>query len=111
MIILASITTLDKNVIPLSFIFVVAIYLGRELLNAPKTENISTVAHIAGGLCGSLFGFLVAPKAKRSSKKDKEEKTAARPDKSEEKTAKPSFFKKKEVSEDADTTIVGTLEI
>ena len=111
LIILASITTLDKNVIPLSFIFVVAIYLGRELLNAPKTENISTVAHIAGGLCGSLFGFLVAPKAKRSSKKEKEEKTAARPDKSEEKTAKPSFFKKKEVSEDADTTIVGTLEI
>ncbi len=85
LIILASITTLDKNVIPLSFIFVVAIFLGRELINAPKAENISTVAHIAGGLCGSMFGFMVAPKAKRSSKKVKEEKFESREEK-EEKT-------------------------
>ena len=107
LIVLASITTLDKNVIPLSFIFVVAIYLGRELINAPKAENISTVAHIAGGLCGSMFGFLVAPKAKRGAKK--EEKSVEKEDKKE----RPSFFKKRTESEmqDEDTTVVGTLEI
>ena len=105
LIILASITTLDKNVIPLSFIFVVAIYLGRELINAPKSENIATVAHIAGGLCGSLFGFMVAPKAKRTVKK--EEKQPER----EEKKARPSFFRRGVEPQDEDTTVVGTLEI
>ena len=105
LIILASITTLDKNVIPLSFIFVVAIYLGRELINAPKSENISTVAHIAGGLCGSMFGFLVAPKGKKTIKK--EENTNDTPEESK----RPSFFKKKEPKNDEDTTVIGTLEI
>ncbi|MBQ9205820.1 MAG: rhomboid family intramembrane serine protease [Treponema sp.] len=105
LIVLASITTLDKNVIPLSFIFVVAIYLGRELINAPKSENIATVAHIAGGLCGSLFGFMVAPKAKRTVKK--EEKQPER----EEKKARPSFFRRGVEPQDEDTTVVGTLEI
>ena len=105
LIVLASITTLDKSVIPLSFIFVVAIYLGRELINAPKTENISTVAHIAGGLCGSMFGFLVAPKGKKSVKKDEKilEKT--------EKRERPSIFRKREEPKDDDSTVIGTLEI
>ena len=110
LIILASITTLDKNVIPLSFIFVVAIYLGRELINAPKAENISTVAHIAGGLCGSMFGFLVAPKTKKTSKKEKAEAPVEKESNIEEKRSKPSFLKKKEQADD-DTTVVGTLEI
>lgn len=102
MIVLASITTIEKNVIPLSCIFVVAIFLGRELINAPKTENVSTVAHIAGGLCGSMFGFLVAPKSKRTSKK---EKTVAA---DEEKASAPQ---KRKTQEDEDSTVVGTLEI
>ncbi len=111
LIILASITTLDKNVIPLSFIFVVAIYLGRELINAPKTENISTVAHIAGGLCGSMFGFLVAPKAKRNAKKEEKNLSERSSSKSEEKTERPSFFNRREQPKEEDTTVVGTLEI
>ena len=111
LIILASITTLDKNVIPLSFIFVVAIYLGRELINAPKTENISTVAHIAGGLCGSMFGFLVAPKAKRNAKKEEKTLSERSSSKSEEKQERPSLFKRREEPREEDTTVVGTLEI
>ncbi|MBQ8678699.1 MAG: rhomboid family intramembrane serine protease [Treponema sp.] len=111
LIILASITTLDKNVIPLSFIFVVAIYLGRELINAPKTENISTVAHIAGGLCGSMFGFLVAPKAKRNAKKEEKTLSERNSGKSEEKKERPSLFNRREQPREEDTTVVGTLEI
>ncbi len=108
LIILASITTLDKNEIPLSFIFVVAIYLGRELINGPKTENISTVAHIAGGLCGSMFGFLVAPKTKRTTKK--EDKSAAQEEKSEKKEPS-SLFKRRSAQKEDDSTVIGTLEI
>ena len=91
LIILASISTLDKSVIPMSFIFVVAIYLGRELINAPKSENISTVAHIAGGLCGSMFGFLVAPKSRRATRKE---------------SAPPARSVREE-----DTTVVGSIEL
>ncbi len=115
LIILASITTLDKSVIPLSFIFVVAIYLGRELINAPKTENISTVAHIAGGLCGSMFGFMVAPKAKRGAKKDSEKTPAPekeqRPESFLEKRRRMLLQKEKSNAREEDSTVVGTLEI
>lgn len=108
LIVLASITNIEKNVIPLSFVFVVVLFLGRELINAPKTENISTVAHIAGGLCGSMFGFMVAPKSKRTSKK--ENKTSVVEDK-EDKKESPSVSQKRKGQEDEDTTVVGTLEI
>lgn len=117
LIILASITTLDKSVIPLSFIFVVAIYLGRELINAPKAENISTVAHIAGGLCGSMFGFMVAPKAKRGSKKDGGKASSDGKEKEEksenfwEKRRRLAQQKEKSNAREDDSTVVGTLEI
>lgn len=111
LIVLASITTLDKNVIPLSFIFVVAIYLGRELINAPKAENISTVAHIAGGLCGSMFGFMVAPKGKKNARKENKESKENKDSESDDKKEKPSFFQRRKENEDEDTTVVGTLEI
>ena len=105
LIVLASITTLDKNVIPLSFIFVVAIYLGRELLGGPKSENIATVAHIAGGLCGSMFGFMVAPKAKRGGRKN-----AGKTDINIEENEKNDRFEKSS-ADGKNETIVGTLEI
>jgi membrane associated rhomboid family serine protease len=57
MILLASFTNFNKGEIPLTFILVLALYLGRELLNSFSTNNISEFAHIAGGFCGSLFGF------------------------------------------------------
>lgn len=68
MIVLGSITKIEKNEIPLSFVLVVALFIGRELFNAPKTQGVSTVAHIAGGLCGSMFGFLAAPRTSRAKK-------------------------------------------
>jgi len=129
LIILASITTLDKHEIPLSFIFVVAIYLGRELINAPKTENISTVAHIAGGLCGSLFGFMVAPKAKRKAKKEEgvQLQKSQPSNKNDDSEKKESFWEKrrkmlqqndensprfkKSPSYEEDTTVVGSIEL
>lgn len=57
MILLSSFTNSGRNDIPLTFILIVFIYLGREILNAFKGDDISQFAHLAGGLCGSLFGF------------------------------------------------------
>jgi membrane associated rhomboid family serine protease len=58
MILLASFTNFRKGEIPLTFILILALYLGQEILNIFRSDNISQFAHIAGGFCGSLFGFL-----------------------------------------------------
>ena len=60
MILLASFTNFSKGEIPLTFILVLILYLGRELYNSFGSGtggNISEFAHIAGGFIGSLFGF------------------------------------------------------
>jgi hypothetical protein len=61
MILLASFTNFNKGEIPLTFILVLVLYLGRELFNAFSANNISEFAHIAGGFCGSLCGFFRPP--------------------------------------------------
>ncbi|MDR2767101.1 MAG: rhomboid family intramembrane serine protease [Treponema sp.] len=57
MILLASFTNFSRGEIPLTFILVLMIYLGREIFSSFANNNISEFAHIAGGFCGSLFGF------------------------------------------------------
>jgi Uncharacterized membrane protein (homolog of Drosophila rhomboid) len=65
MILLASFTNFKKGEIPLTFILVMVVYLGREVYNAiaagitpNSSNNISQFAHIIGGLVGSFFGFI-----------------------------------------------------
>ncbi|MBN2509552.1 MAG: rhomboid family intramembrane serine protease [Spirochaetales bacterium] len=57
MIILGSITNIRKGEVPLTFILIVVLYLAKEVLMIAAADNISQTAHIAGGICGSLFGF------------------------------------------------------
>jgi rhomboid protease GluP len=59
MILLASFTNIKNREVPLTFLLVVALYLAREIISAFNTgDQIAQFAHIAGGVCGSLFGFL-----------------------------------------------------
>jgi membrane associated rhomboid family serine protease len=64
MILLASFTNFRKGEIPLTFILIMIVYLGREVFSAVatnvsgKADNISQFAHVIGGLVGSFFGFL-----------------------------------------------------
>ena len=58
-IVLSSFTSIKNREIPLTFIFVLLMYLGNEILNGLFVEdNISQLSHILGGLCGAVFGFL-----------------------------------------------------
>lgn len=57
MILLASFTNFNKGEVPLTFLLILVLYLGREVFNAFRANEISEFAHIAGGFCGSLFGF------------------------------------------------------
>jgi membrane associated rhomboid family serine protease len=57
LVLLASFTNFRKGEIPLTFVFVLILYVGQEALAAFTRDGISHFAHIVGGLCGSLFGF------------------------------------------------------
>ena len=58
MIVLASATSFEKGQIPLTLILVLIIYLGGEIYDAMyASDNISQLAHIAGGICGAAFGL------------------------------------------------------
>ncbi|MDR0568966.1 MAG: rhomboid family intramembrane serine protease [Spirochaetaceae bacterium] len=58
MILLSSVTNRKKGEIPLTFILVLILYIGGEVITAFNRDGISHFAHIIGGFCGSLFGFL-----------------------------------------------------
>jgi hypothetical protein len=75
MILLASFTNSGKDEIPLTFILIMILYLGRETLNALRGDDISQFAHLAGGLCGSLFGFFKPSKSGRARKQAAEADT------------------------------------
>ena len=62
MILLSSFTNFSHGEIPLTFIFVLILYLGVQLFNSFSSDNISQFAHIVGGLCGSFFGFFRSPR-------------------------------------------------
>jgi membrane associated rhomboid family serine protease len=64
MILLISFTNIRQGEIPLTFILILALYLTREILGTFEQNTISEVAHIAGGICGSLFGFMRPRKVK-----------------------------------------------
>lgn len=58
-VILSSFTAFKEKEIPLTFILVLIMYIGQEILSGIiSQDNISQFAHILGGLCGSCFGFL-----------------------------------------------------
>lgn len=67
MILLTSFASIKKNEIPLSFILILILYIGKDIALKSLQQNITTLSHIAGGLCGSMFAFLATP-GKRISK-------------------------------------------
>jgi membrane associated rhomboid family serine protease len=60
LILLSSFTNIRKGEMPITFLLIVALYVVREFVNALNPDTISQLAHIGGGLCGGLFGFIFA---------------------------------------------------
>ena len=57
-IILASFTGFKEGEIPLTFILVAAIFIGQQVYEGIAVQNdISNMAHIVGGIVGSLIGY------------------------------------------------------
>lgn len=61
-ILLASCTTSKKNDnrIPITLILAAVFYLGQEVINTLKPDNVSQLAHIIGGIFGAGFGLYFA---------------------------------------------------
>ena len=118
LIILASFTSISKNEVPLSFILVFIVFLGSEIFSGGDKTNISVVAHVAGGLCGSLFGFMIAPKAKnakpsRKKKSESESEDVKLEDIDDKNTKKKSWWNKKKTSKKSEDEeeVLGTIEL
>src|SRR5574344_219729 len=83
MVLLASVASIDKGELPLTFLIVFILFCAYEMYTAVSSDplyqkgflsflkiNIPLFIDLAGGICGSLFGFLVAPKKSRVNKHD-----------------------------------------
>ncbi len=68
LIILASVVDIKQGSVPLTFILVACIFIGSEILNAFRNDNISQMAHVAGGSLGAIFGFIIKKPLKHKEK-------------------------------------------
>lgn len=60
LIIIASYTGFQNGEIPLTFILVVIIYIGQQILEGITShDNVSQLTHIVGGLIGAFIGYIL----------------------------------------------------
>ncbi len=57
MIVLVSLTGRKGNEIPLTFLLIFLLFVGKEFLNAFEDDQISQFAHISGGAMGVILGM------------------------------------------------------
>ena len=60
-ILLVSFTNSKSGEIPLTFILIAILFIGKEVIQSLQTDQISQFAHIIGGVVGSIFGFASRP--------------------------------------------------
>lgn len=62
LILLVSFTNVKDGKIPLTFILVALLFVGKEIIHTFQADQVSQAAHIIGGICGSIFGFVLGRK-------------------------------------------------
>lgn len=63
-IILSSFVNVKKGEIPLTFVFVALLFIGKEIYDGLKEDQISQSSHIIGGIIGGIIGFFWSGKKK-----------------------------------------------
>lgn len=58
LIVLSAFSNVIERKIPITFLLVILFYLVDEIKMLPKKDNIAHDAHLIGGICGAVFGFL-----------------------------------------------------
>ena len=65
-ILISSVTVREDNTIPVTFILVALLYLGREIYDGITVkDDVSQMAHIIGGAVGAVLGFLLSKAGKK----------------------------------------------
>jgi membrane associated rhomboid family serine protease len=62
---LISIVDLKRGSVPISFLLVALLFIGNEVLQILRPDDISQTGHIAGAVLGALFGFARAGDGKQ----------------------------------------------
>lgn len=62
LILIVSLVNFRNREIPLTFILVVIIFIGKEVLNSFENDGVSHFSHIIGGIVGAVFGFVLGGK-------------------------------------------------
>lgn len=58
MIVMLSLSDMKSGCIPISLILVLALYIGKEVIDGITVrDNISQLTHIIGGICGAVLGM------------------------------------------------------
>ena len=57
LILLGSFTNYKSGHIPLTFVLILVMYLGKEVFDSFNSDRVSQFAHLIGGFCGGVFGF------------------------------------------------------
>ncbi len=70
-IVLSSFTNVRQGEIPLTFILVALLFVGKEVVSAFQEDQVSQLAHIVGGVCGSAFGYFRTHKKSLEPEADK----------------------------------------
>ncbi len=70
LIILSGFSSFRSGKIPITLVLVVLLYIGKELVQIFQEDQVSQFAHILGGICGGVFGYLLKPGAKGSGNGD-----------------------------------------
>ena len=66
-ILISSVTVREDNTIPVTFILVALLYLGREIYDGVTVkDDVSQMAHVIGGAIGSVLGFLLSRVKKKN---------------------------------------------
>ena len=65
-ILISSVTVREDNAIPITFVLVALLYLGREIYDGiTAKDDVSQMAHVIGGAVGSVLGFLLGKTKKK----------------------------------------------
>ena len=64
MIVLISMSNFKSGEVPITFLLIAFLYLGKEVLESfsVQKDSVSHFAHITGGICGGIFGFIDSSK-------------------------------------------------
>lgn len=57
-IVLASLSNASNKEIPLTFVLVVCMFLGQEIINSFQEDQVSQMAHIGGGVMAIVFRYI-----------------------------------------------------